>query len=45
MVERISIILQQVDMVCRPEMIGWCLAFWLLVSLALITSELFWFMK
>jgi hypothetical protein len=27
--------LQQVAMVCRPELGGWCLAFWLLVSLAL----------
>jgi hypothetical protein len=37
--------LQQVAMVCRPELGGWCLAFWLLASLALTTSELFRFVK
>jgi hypothetical protein len=37
--------LQQAAMVCRPELGGWCLAFWLLVSLALTTSELFSFVK
>jgi hypothetical protein len=37
--------LQQVAMVCHPELGGWCLAFWLLASLVLTTSELFWFVK
>jgi hypothetical protein len=37
--------LQQVAMVCRPELGGWCLAFGLLISLALTTSELFLFVK
>jgi hypothetical protein len=37
--------LQQVAMVCRPELGAWCLAFWLLASLTLTTSELFWFVK